>query len=135
MKTEQELKDKCTPEFIKWMCEYAEGFEFIKDSSWAGGYYITTKETDYYQWSYNSLESDDIVFPLLIHRAVEGWNKTNDLKIRIFDEEIHTKKRLDHFAIGFYQFKNYQPQSLTQAECTMLHCLLDVFKKQEERDE
>lgn len=126
MNTEKKLKDRCTPAFIKWMVELAEGFEIIDEYYINFGKDITTPVMHIFA---------SPIFPLLIHRTVEGWNKTNDLKIRIFDEEIHTKKRLDHFAIGFYQFKNYQSQSLTKAECAMLHCLLDVFKKQEERDE
>ena len=123
MITEQELKEKCTPEDIKWMVELAEGFEYKNDHVWFGLWYAHI----------NDIKYEQLLFSLLIHRAVEGWNKTNDLKIRIFDEEIHTKKRLDHFAIGFYQFKNYQSQSLTQAECAMLHCLLDVFETGGER--
>lgn len=123
MITEQELKEKCTPEFIKWMCELAEGFEYKNDHVWFGLWYAHI----------NDIKYEQLLFSLLIHRAVEGWNKINDLKIRIFDEEIHTKKRLDHFAIGFYQFKNYQPQSLTQAECAELDCLLDVFETGGER--
>jgi hypothetical protein len=126
---EQELKNKCTQEFIKWMCKMAEGFEFIQDKTWSGGYYITTKEENYYKWSYNSLDSDDIILPLLIHRAVEGWNKiTRNKYIIITDTFLYTTSNL-HQGDERYNYNNYQPQSLTQCECAMLHCLLEISKQ------
>ena len=125
MITEQELKEKCTPEFIKWMCEYAEGFEFFNIGNCAGYRFELYKPCD---------NDPNVYFPLLIHRAVEGWLKIHDQR---FIDIKHKEIQLVHIAYGhvFYEFKNYQPQSLTQAECAMLHCLLDIFKEQEGRDE
>ena len=117
---EQELKNKCTPEFTKWMCEHAEGFGYID--------YVLSQSSDLEQVRFNN-----IIFPLLIHRAVEGWNK------KCPQHAIHTWSSLieclsDCELPPFdYYFKNYQPKSLTHAECAMLDCLLDVFKTGGER--
>ena len=113
---EQELKNKCTSEFMKRICEYAEGFGYID--------YVLSQSSDLEQVRFNN-----IIFPLLIHRAVEGWNKKHNNQECIVIHEFS----LFHNRIPIL-FKDYQPQNLTQAECAILHCLLDVFK-QEERDE
>ncbi len=117
--TEQELKDRCTPEFIKWMCEYAEGFS-----------YNGNKEFIYLGYSY---PINSGAFPLLIHRAVEGWNKKNHTADRRFDKHIRIEQaRLFEFVdemASVYEFINYQPESLTQAECAMLRCLLDIYER------
>jgi len=127
MKTEQELKDKCTPEFIKWMCELAEGFEWRNENNVIWIYVpsdIIMVGSKYF--------SNDSYFPLLIHRAVEGINKTN-----IVDIPVHTQFCGSFFRNNegmnimkeMYVYKDYQPRSLTQAECAMLHCMLDIFKE------
>ena len=116
MITEQELKEQCTPDFIKWMCEHAEGFGYID--------YVLSQSSDLEQVRFNN-----IIFPLLIHRAVEGWNK------KYLDKnQIILYGNILSFSEGILTYNGYQPESLTQSECAMLHCLLDVFK-QEERDE
>jgi hypothetical protein len=119
--TEQELKDQCTPEFIKWMCELAEGFEYKEETEHDVDYFIF-KQKKYFT-------SVPELFPLLIHRAVEGWNKiTRNKYIIITDTFLYTTSNL-HQGDERYNYNNYQPQSLTQCECAMLHCLLDIFKR------
>ena len=108
MITEQELK--CTPEFTKWMCEHAEGFGYID--------YVLSQSSDLEQVRFNN-----IIFPLLIHRAVEGWNKECDP-----DYSIDLRNSWIDYGIGNdYSFSNYQSINLTQAECAMLDCLLEIF--------
>ena len=121
MITEQELKDKCAPEFIKWICEHAEGFGYID--------YVLSQSSDLEQVRFNN-----IIFPLLIHRAVEGWNKKDRSKnqINILTTCVQSWNIIK--GLQDYVFENYKSENLTQAECAILHCLLDVFK-QEERDE
>ena len=129
MKTEQEFKNKCTPEIIKWMVELAEGFEWREDIEFENNFYFSHKD---YEWIWIG-NIDTVQFPLLIHRAVEGWNKKESISFsigtiiypllleRILDsEEYHIE----------YKFDNYQPQSLTQAECAMLDCLIDIFEEE-----
>lgn len=113
MTTEKELKDRLTPDIIEKMVELAEGFE--------------NKNTF---WFYDLLLKSDS-FPLLIHRAVEGWNKLNDKHILIYHHVLilATMKR---GTIKELFFKNYQPENLTQAECAMLDCLIDILKLQKE---
>lgn len=119
MITEQELKQRCTPEIIKKMCELAEGFEFSDNMFFS-----------FLQIKYNGINlqyQDVLMFPLLIYRAVEGWNKKysndNDF-IFIGDDYIHYSKNLGD---KFYELKNYQPNILTNAECAMFNCLLEVL--------
>lgn len=124
MKTEQKLKNQCTPEFIKWMCKLAEGFEWRNENNVIWIHVpsdIIMVGSKYF--------SNDSYFPLLIHRAVEGWLKIHDQR---FIDIKHKEIQLVHIAYGhvFYEFKNYQPQSLTQAECAMLNCMLDIFKEE-----
>ena len=103
-------------EFIKKLCEFAEGFGYID--------YVLSQSSDLEQARFNN-----IIFPLLIHRAVEGWNK------KYLDKnQIILYGNILSFSEGILTYNGYQPESLTQSECAMLHCLLDVFK-QEERDE
>jgi len=115
--TEQELKDQCTPEFIKWMCEMAEGFEFLNIGNWAGYRFELHKPRD---------NDPNVYFPLLIHRAVEGWNKGCDP-----DYSIDLRNSWIDYGIGNdYSFSNYQSENLTQAECAMLHCMQKIFKEE-----
>ena len=125
MKTETDLKNKCTPEFIKWMVELAERFECTE-------FELKTS----YQIRYNSIAlpyQDILMFPLLIHRAVEGWNKNNkgNPYIEIDDSSIWVCSYNNNFKEFGFSFHEYQPRSLTQAECAMLDCLLDIFKEED----
>ena len=124
MITEQELKDKCAPDIIKRMVELAEGFSNYE-----------------YNHSLNRAIFDSIyhdvldirIFPLLVHRAVEGWNKSKHTVERIDDYSIRiNEQRLFYMYNEYatpYDYANYQPESLTHAECAMLHCLLDRFEE------
>lgn len=122
--SEQELKDQCTPDMIKWMVELAEGFNFESDSKEITILY-------YRRFITFDILFDDIHFPLLIHRAVEGWNK-KDLysspSISIDELEIIFDYYNDYKKQKEYSIYNYQPQSLTQAECALLDCLLSILK-------
>jgi len=120
MTTEQELKDQCTPDIIKRMVELAEGFEykFFEDFK------------NRHEWSDII---DKVIFPLLIHRACEGWNKKNahgDNVIIISDDFI---TYYGNEQGGIYDFKNYQSESLTLCECAILDCLLDIFREERRR--
>lgn len=111
MITEKQLKDKCTPDIIKKMCELAEGFEISRD----GWFYCKNV-------GFNI--DDTIGFPLLIHRAVSGWNKINrDAPIIISDDFITYYHKVDDNSTD-YDFENYQPENLTACECAMLDCLM-----------
>lgn len=117
MTTQQQLQDQTTPEFIKWCCEYADGFEWFEDTSMVS---YNKKSSDYFYgpWDFS-------IFPLLFHRAVEGINYiTNYDKekfwILLNDDEFKT-----------YLFKNYQSSTLTPCEMAIWHCLIDLFKEVE----
>ena len=127
MTTEQELKDKCAPEFIKWMCELAEGFDY--------------EECMYMSPPFKM----DASFPLAIHRAVEGWNKNQNKNcgnyfININCENVFTESGRDVYSLSGveetlyqpikdYAYLDYQPQSLTHAECACLDCLIDILEE------
>lgn len=121
MLTEQKLKDKCTPEFIKWMCEYAEGFELVDSNDKKYKQILFGNKNHYIYHS--------SVFPLLIHRAVEGINSNKYAQWisqsghALWYEENRKKTFMP-------EWRNYQPEVLTQCECAMLHCLQEIFSKQ-----
>ena len=135
MINEQELKDRCTPEFIKFMVELAEGF---RDNT-TGNVVIIDSPFDSWIFFNNENNSKELQnppkwFPLLIHRTAEGFNKANgetgQFGIYIDREKItFCDFKLNRNEEKEYKFKNYQPQSLTHAECAMLHCLLDIFEE------
>ena len=118
MTTQQELTDRCTPEIIKKMCELAEGFEYIDRPFPSIKYSIMDK------WADKIIDS--FIFPLFIHRTVEGWNKSKTILISIFRMRVCKFSGTED--IVYYDFVNYQSTTLTQAECAMLHCMLDIFK-------
>jgi len=133
MKTEQQLKDRCTPDIIKHMVELAEGFEYsiisfedrFNTHTVKMGIVITCEYLEY-----KNIFIPMHTFPLLIHRAVEGWNKKNahgDNVIIISDDFI---TYYGNEQGGIYDFKNYQSESLTLCECAILDCLLDIFKEE-----
>lgn len=129
MTTEQELKNQCAPEFTKWMVELAEGFEYSYKSSDKRSLMIKRKPNyhEFYDWLWIWHS-----FPLLIHRAVEGWNNKNVCRpIQILCNCISfITNKSDPVSIEYgYDNDQYQPQSLTQAECAMLNCMLDIFKE------
>lgn len=117
MTTEQELKKRCTPNIIKRMVELAEEFR------------IQDEQRIIFNNSFVTQNLIEIIyskiFPLLIYRAVEGFNRNSFPPIHIYQDCCI----LENVIPKRYYFKNYQPQSLTQAECAMLHCLLDIFEE------
>ena len=128
MITEKELKDRCTPEFIKLICELAEGFEYNDKKI-----EIETPTKNHSSTSLKTLCDQFILhlsdFPLLIHRAVEGWNKKqNDRKLYIEINNNAVWKMYNYEFIKCYMIINYQSENLTQCECALLHCLLDIFE-------
>jgi len=55
-------------EFIEWLVSYAEGFKmFDGDVKWSEYSYISPSR----------IVSDNILYPLLLQRAIEGINKSN----------------------------------------------------------
>jgi hypothetical protein len=121
MKTFEQLKEQCTPEIIKKMSELAEGFDYagLKDFTYSGHMY--------------SLGSG--AFPLLLHRAVEGFNKLNfkyreeksvHLEINYPDEQIEFIK--NERTQKIFLFEDYQPSHLTPCEMAILDCLIEVLK-------
>lgn len=117
MITEQELKSDCTPEIVKRMCELAEGFKhltFIPDENDTLGRQINL----IVDWSF---------FPLLIHRAVEGWNKKNGSTIYIKNNSVNYCDYPVVYDDTYYWYNDYQTSSLTPCECACLHCLIEVL--------
>jgi hypothetical protein len=130
MITEQQLKQDCTPDVIKKMVELAEGFSYP---------IFILEENDTWERQIN-LIFDWSLFPLLIHRAVEGWNKNkkeesilkeiivyND-SVKLIEYKESREGGFDPFAIVIKKFENYQPSSLTPCECACLHCLIEVLR-------
>ena len=121
MTTEQELKDKCTPDIIKRMVELA-GFiiKFETDEIVA----FTSKNLEH-KWY---IIDHPLAFSTLIHRAVEGWNKKYPQHtVLVYSNGLECWSDSDNPPTSL-DFKDYKSNNLTQSECAILHCLLDVFK-------
>jgi hypothetical protein len=132
MITEQELKEKCTPEDIKWMVELAEGFELDTDGNNIG---IKDPFGNFYYFE-DDIPKNMETFPLLLHRAVEGWNKDKKDNINYgilvdFDKILVWRLRQKDDS---FDFKDYLPCHLTACEMAIWDCLLNILK-QEEKDE
>lgn len=122
MKTEKELKNRCTLEFIKWCCEYAEGFSYHKNY----------RDNEFYL-DFNRLNTGDklieilddyFYFALFIHRTIGGYSKK--IFINYVEKHIAYNKLLGNTT--YYKIEDYQQEKiLTQLECTMLDCLLDIY--------
>jgi hypothetical protein len=130
---ESKLKADCTPDIIKKMVELAEGFEYYENEE--GDKYYSHKKSEWIP----ILVFNPVVFPLLIHRAVEGWNKNKkeesilkeiivyDDSVKLIEYKESREGGFDPFAIVMKKFKNYQPSSFTPCECACLHCLIEVL--------
>lgn len=118
MKTFNELRDRTTPEFIKKMCELAEGFECNDNKIKIG------VDSCFFENIFEDFNA--VVFSTLLHRAVEGWNKEHSdtwNKIIIFESTV---EYYGGYGDKSYIIKNYQPCHLTACEMAILDCLLEV---------
>ena len=123
MKTEKELKDRCTPDIIKKMVELAEGFEFDDK-------YDHVLLTNNDRASIDDMMDYTIMFSTLIHRAVEGWNKKCGFNNGVVLYPDHIELNIECGDKVFeFRYLNYQLENLTALECACLHCLLEIFEE------
>lgn len=121
MKTQQQIESRVTPEIVKKMVELAGGFRCDNNTIYSGNRNIMS--------GFSEILETTNMFPLLIHRAVEGWNKLGKMYVIITDRYIYTTLNL-HQGDSRYMFNNYQPTSLTTCELALLDCLVDVLSKE-----
>ena len=120
--TFEELKQKWTPEITKRAVELAEGFCFSDDYT-----HIFYTEIEF-------CEIEDIsewlAFPLLLHRAVEGWNKEyfGQKFIGISYDEIFLQEYKSGFIIKNWIIEDYLPCHLTACEMVIMDCLSEVLR-------
>jgi hypothetical protein len=111
-----------TPELIKKLCKYAEGFRFD-----ASGLIVCQNSGTSCGWD----KTESSVFPLMLYRAVQGWNKL------IGDEwgwiEIDNTSVIFYdynFSDGIFEFEKYQYENgLTQCEQAIIDCFKYIFQK------
>lgn len=121
--TEQEIKAMCVPDIIKKMVDLAEGFEYTEK----GNIFM-------YEMNFTPDENKSdfilnrIAFPLLIHRAVEGFNKKHNPK-KIIDISANNAISYAENSLKYWS-QAYQPENLTQLECALLHCLIEILKEE-----
>lgn len=127
--TFDQLRDRTTPEIIKKMCELAEGFEWIS-SSMLKDFALKFNNINYYAEEY---DFEYEIFPLLLHRCVEGWNKSKHTVDRTTEQVIVIQHGyLFRFLSEHgkpYDFDNYLPCHLTACEMAIWDCLIDVLSK------
>ncbi len=114
MITFEELKERTTPDIIKKMVELAEGFGYMD--------YVLSQSSDLEQMRFNN-----IIFPLLLHRAVEGWNKINPQHtILVYSNGLECWSDSDEPPMSL-NFKDYELCHLTQCEMAIWDCLLNIL--------
>ena len=134
MKTFEELKERTTPEIIEKMVELAEGFEVTERQITVGNQLLISRGIKY---NINSCETTKdfsgvmvkfSLFPLLLHRAVEGWNNARGSMISIHkDAVVFFTDNCEGYNDDF-NFEKYEPCHLTQCEMAIWDCLLEVIK-------
>lgn len=118
--TEQEIKSMCDPDIIKKMVELAEGF-MIEPFEGVGDIIIYPYN---HAFPVNKLNEHPVLFSSLIHRAVEGFNKSHHYQIQFFDDPVRVK-----FVDRNYRLSKYSKENLTELELALLHCLIEILKE------
>ena len=75
------------------------------------------------------LTSDPLALSTLIHRAIDGWNDTYN-NIAFYPDHLVKNWNDGHMNRCNYPYRDYKPQSLTQAECAMLDCLIEIIEEE-----
>ena len=127
---EKDFKPGITLQFINFLVELAEGFEYDDEyENWL--VYFKPNEETYIK---HTFINDSLAFSTLLHRAVEGWNKLNKQKKIYIDYVYERVYYIDEkLKIHNFDFKNYQPCHLTACEMAIWHCLCEVFNETKER--
>ena len=124
--TERELIEKVTPGFIRWLMRYAPDYELIQDADRAGFMLIEVEGVPVFDLLRH------MAFPLLLCRAVDGWNISPENRIYLIENGtryvgVYTSDGEEPYAK--YLCCDYAPDALTIKECALLHCLIDVYSE------
>lgn len=87
-------------EFIKWMCEKAEGVSYWERESINEAYIDFGQGTTEYPIDCFDDEWEKVYYPLLLQRAIEGVNKTLDQDIHVDWAPISEAWRAELFMYG-----------------------------------
>lgn len=124
--TERELMEKVTLGFIRWLIRFAPGFELIEDADRVGFMLIECEGSPVFDLLNTPL------FPLLLHRAATGWNLSPSN--RVFHIEkwdryigVYTPEGVEPYAR--YMCCDYRTDALTDKECALLHCMIEVYSE------
>lgn len=128
MITFTDLQKKWTPEITKRAVELAEGFELDTDGDNIG---IKDPFDNFYYFE-DDIPKNMETFPLLLHRAVGGFNKRNELTgnygLYIDRERItYCNFKLPKNEEKIYEFKDYKSCHLTACEMAIWECLLNIL--------
>ena len=133
MKTFEQLKEQVTPEIIKKMCELAEGFSINRETQ--NVEYRGISSYEYFHGTHRSIVTSWELFPLLLHRAVEGWNNDRikncgNSFVHITSDSVSFTGVIEtHYSpVEVWDFSDYQPSRLTPCEMAIWDCLLEVLK-------
>ena len=106
-------------DFIKKCCEYADGFRIIGgDIVIPSGDYITNTEK-HYQWP-------NLIYPLLLQRAIEGVNNGCVAQIIQADEEIES---LTTKGFRFKTFRHAEHKSIDATKRAVLEYVFEQESK------
>ncbi len=108
-------------ETLKKLVELAEGFEISEYVHKA-----TVEYREWWQWAENVETWEH--FPLLIHRAIQGFNRINKrIEINLYNDSVDYDNQIEETG-SIYIFKDHQPtDTLTVEEVCLLKALEEVF--------
>ena len=124
--TERELMEKVSPGFVRWLMRYAPGYELLEDADWVGFMLIEVNGVPVFDLL------NHMAFRLLLHRAVDNWNISPENRVYLIENGtryagVYTPDGEEPYAK--YLCCDYAPDTLTNKECVLLHCLMDVYSE------
>lgn len=87
-------------DFIKWMCEKAEGFEIDYHKEWCS---VAIDDVTVVFDVYSPMPSNKCVYSLLLQRAIESVNKEGS---KYFIEQLHNQ-----IMVGFFEEYVFEPDN------------------------
>jgi hypothetical protein len=124
--TERELMEKVTPGFVRWLLHYAPGFELTEDADRVGFMLIECEGSPVFDLLNTPL------FPLLLHRTATGWNTSPENRVYLIkkgDRAVGVYTADSESPYARYMCYDYRADALTDKECALLHCLIEVYSE------
>lgn len=118
--------EKVTPGFIRWLLHYAPGFGLIEDADRVGFMLIECNGSVIFDLL-NTTE-----FSVLLNRASVGWNRSPENRVYHLEKGdwfVGVCTADSEVPYARYMCYDYRADALTDKECALLHCLIEVYSE------